>query len=62
MKPKVGDRVRVVQSGGKLGPTVFKVKVISSDGFSCLISEINENEVECAPQPFDLSLLKTVKG
>ncbi len=56
----VGDDVRVYQSKGKLGPTLYRVKTIDVTGYYCTIAERLEDGTEYAPQPFYCDSLRKV--
>ena len=52
---KVGDRVRVKQLKGKLGPTLWEITEMLP-GMGCMIKEVHDT-IDYAPQHFDVSLL-----
>lgn len=56
---KAGDFARVIQSGGKLGPTLYRVD--SVDGFMCEVCEVAEDGTLYAAQTSDISLFRKVR-
>jgi hypothetical protein len=56
-KLRVDDLVRVIQSGGSLGPTLYQVEFIGERGY-CVIREAGKPLA--GGQEFDTSLLQMV--
>jgi hypothetical protein len=57
---QVGDQVRVKQSGGGSGPTLFEITSLSADGLACFVREIRASPLSSGryrEQRWDTSLL-----